>query len=179
MRAAAASKIPLISAVGHETDTTLIDFASDRRAPTPTAAAEIAVPVLSEWLFAVLEHGKRLHACTLRLLENRQETVMGLARGLPQPLRLLENATQRFDDWSERFHASLPAMVAQKGQQLLIAGVKLEPRNLLRGLMRHSEDVQGFSERMNRLLQRSLADRGANAAIGRHQAASRQPDARA
>jgi exodeoxyribonuclease VII large subunit len=66
VRAAAASMIPLISAVGHETDITLIDFAADRRAPTPTAAAEIAVPVRAELMVSLSNLGARKHACWKR-----------------------------------------------------------------------------------------------------------------
>src|SRR5206468_11882216 len=81
VRAAAASAIPLISAVGHETDTTLIDFAADRRAPTPTAAAEMAVPVRSQLLDEVGDHGHRL---------------------VRSPTRLAQEMTQRLDGWIER-----------------------------------------------------------------------------
>ena len=98
VRAAAASEIPLISAVGHETDTTLIDFASDRRAPTPTAAAEMAVPVRSELAATVLDLERRSVAGMARLFEERRVRVEGLGRGLGDPMRLLEGAIQRLDD---------------------------------------------------------------------------------
>ena len=102
VRAAAASAIPLISAVGHETDTTLIDFAAARRAPTPTAAAEMAVPVRAELLAQVLEHGRRILGGITRSLGERRTRVAGLARGLPDPRRLIEEKTQRLDGWVER-----------------------------------------------------------------------------
>jgi len=118
VRAAAASAIPLISAVGHETDTTLIDFASDRRAPTPTAAAEIAVPVRGELLAQTMENGQRLVRAWNRMVEERRSRLEGLARGLPDPVRLLEQASQRFDDWSERFMNAATGFVARRQERL-------------------------------------------------------------
>ena len=102
VRAAAASGIPLISAVGHETDVTLIDLAADRRAPTPTAAAEMAVPVRADLMERThtLEH--RLGASFRRLIAERRARVDGLGRGLPAARDRLITASQRLDDWSER-----------------------------------------------------------------------------
>src|SRR5215813_3377647 len=107
VRAAAASTVPLISAVGHETDTTLIDFASDRRAPTPTAAAEMAVPVRADLVAQVLDFGKRAIACLTRVLREAGTELDGLARGLGDPRRLLEEVRQRLDDRGERLALGL------------------------------------------------------------------------
>jgi exodeoxyribonuclease VII large subunit len=103
VRAAAESAIPLISAVGHETDTTLIDFASDRRAPTPTAAAEMAVPVRAELITQLGEIGHRLAAGTTRRLTEAKLALDGLARGLPEPMRLILEKSQLLDGWLERW----------------------------------------------------------------------------
>ncbi|CAN5176001.1 exodeoxyribonuclease VII large subunit [soil metagenome] len=89
--------IPLISAVGHETDTTLIDFVSDRRAPTPTAAAEMASPVLAELRALVSDYDCRLSNCGGRAVEERRTRLISAARGLPRPADLLALAQQRLD----------------------------------------------------------------------------------
>lgn len=107
VRAIAECPIPVISAVGHETDTTLADFAADRRAPTPTGAAEMAVPVRIELLAQVMDDGARLTNATTRLLEERRMRLDGLARGLPDPRRVVEDMGQRLDDWSERLGLGL------------------------------------------------------------------------
>lgn len=111
VRAAAASAIPLISAVGHETDVTLIDFAADKRAPTPTAAAEMAVPVRVDLLTQVRGTDARLASAILRTLTERRTHVEGLCRGLPRPDQLLGMATQRLDDRAEKLTACFGAHV--------------------------------------------------------------------
>ncbi len=118
VRAAAASRIPLISAVGHETDVTLIDFAADRRAPTPTAAAEMAVPVRADLVAQIMEGERRLHAGWQRGLAERRTVIEGLGRGLPHPLRLLEEKSQRLDDRAERLHGAARRLLAQRGERV-------------------------------------------------------------
>jgi len=102
VRAAAASTIPLISAVGHETDTTLIDLAADHRTPTPTAAAELAVPVRAELSARTADLGSRLSSGIERSLKERRQAIDGLARGLPDAAALLGQASQRLDELADR-----------------------------------------------------------------------------
>ncbi len=160
VRAAAGSAIPLISAVGHETDTTLIDFASDMRAPTPTAAAEMAVPVRAELLAQVLDDEKRIVGAVDRLLGERRTHLEGLARGLPEPVRLLENAAQRLDDWSDRLRNGLINRLERSRQILarLLAG--LSPAALGREIAGAADRLAGTGERLRPAAARLLERRG-------------------
>jgi exodeoxyribonuclease VII large subunit len=118
LRAAAACTIPLISAVGHETDTTLIDFVSDRRAPTPTAAAEMAIPVRLE-LLADLQHtGARLLGAMGRLAQEGRLRLQRAERGLPDLAAILGGARQRLDDRGERLARALPERVRHNARDL-------------------------------------------------------------
>jgi len=131
VRSTANSVIPIISAVGHETDTTLIDYAADKRAPTPTAAAEIAVPVRAELLATIYDHEKRLLTGIHRKLNDRQQYLTALSRGITSPQTLLNTMIQRLDDWSERLSESLPRLVERKGKELLTITPRLTPRTLV------------------------------------------------
>jgi len=118
-RAVAARSIPLISAVGHETDTTLIDFVADRRAPTPTAAAEIAVPVRTELLATLAGLAERLIHCAERGLAERRRNLDGLTRGLPDPMAQLRYAEQRLDDLAERLRLRTPLVLLEEQAERL------------------------------------------------------------
>jgi exodeoxyribonuclease VII large subunit len=109
VRAAAESMIPLISAVGHETDVTLIDFASDKRAPTPTAAAEIAVPVRAELIADLMNKARRALACWQRAQDHRRTELRAAARALPSAENLLAIPRQRLDSCAERLPRALRA----------------------------------------------------------------------
>lgn len=131
VRAAAESRIPLISAVGHETDTTLIDYASDLRAPTPTAAAEKAVPVREELLISVGDTGVRLEAALRRCLRERKERVGLLSRALGDPARALRPLMQRLDERADRLQAAV--LSYRRQMHLRLAQAKLRhPRDLVR-----------------------------------------------
>jgi len=125
VRAAAESRIPLISAVGHETDTTLIDFASDRRAPTPTAAAEMAVPVRSELRASILDQARRLVSGVGRELEQNRRAVLAAARGLPRPQQMIEERAQRLDDRGERLLQAGQRLIETRTAQVAQAGLRL------------------------------------------------------
>jgi exodeoxyribonuclease VII large subunit len=125
VRAAAASAIPLIAAVGHETDTTLIDLAADRRAPTPTAAAELAVPVRAELLARGMELGQRLIGGIERLLRDRRQAVIGLGRGLPDAQTMVGQAGQRLDDLADRLPHGLQSRVERARSRLMEASARL------------------------------------------------------
>ncbi len=149
VRAAAGSKIPLISAVGHETDTTLIDYASDLRAPTPTAAAEKAVPVRAELIAFVMENQKRMFVSVQRLVQRHGVHLQGLGRGLGDPKRLLEHSSQRLDHAGARLETSLRSGFERKGARLNELSAKLSPRALLQRANEGTQKLEHLSTRLD------------------------------
>jgi exodeoxyribonuclease VII large subunit len=147
-RTAAASEIPLISAVGHETDTTLIDFTSDMRAPTPTAAAELAVPVRLELLGLVADFGTRMTRAMGQRVEMRGQRLRDLARALPRAEDLLNAPRQRLDLVSERLPNGLRRLVDLQKVRLSEASGTLRPSLLGRAI---ASEKRRVSERGARL----------------------------
>ncbi len=146
VRAAADSMLPLISAVGHETDFTLIDFASDYRAPTPTAAAERAVPVRAELLtrLAALEARKR--ACWQRGIEQRRKELGLLARALPKDI--LAGPRQQLDGLAERLPRALRANAQIHETQYSRVAARLAPQLLRNQIERRRERYEGLNRRL-------------------------------
>ncbi|MFZ5962104.1 exodeoxyribonuclease VII large subunit [Thalassococcus sp. BH17M4-6] len=156
-RAAAASNIPLISAVGHETDTTLIDFVSDKRAPTPTAAAELAVPVRLDLLGWVGEQDARLTRALTWALEQRGQRLRDLSRALPRPDSLLDQPRQRLDTLSDRLPQALIRGVQQRRVQLSDTAGSLRPAALSQRIREARRRLDDRAERLAPGLARLIA----------------------
>ncbi|CUH62195.1 exodeoxyribonuclease VII large subunit [Thalassobacter stenotrophicus] len=148
VRAAAESRIPLISAVGHETDTTLIDYAADQRAPTPTAAAEMAVPVRLDLMGWVDQQGARMTQ-TLRMgLRQRTQRATDLARALPRPDTLLSQPRQRLDLSSERLPNALRARTNAGRMALSRLEGRMTPNTLRAALRTQDQRLQTATARL-------------------------------
>ena len=146
VRAAAASMIPLVSAVGHETDVTLIDFASDKRAPTPTAAAEIAVPVRAELMARLAALEARKLSCWQRGVEQRRKELGLLTRALPKDI--LAGPRQMLDTLAERLPRALNANAQLHNTQYSRVAGRLTPLLLRNQIERRRERYGGLTHRL-------------------------------
>jgi exodeoxyribonuclease VII large subunit len=155
-RTVADSTIPLISAVGHETDTTLIDFVSDRRAPTPTAAAEMATPVLAELKALTADLGARMDRCGGRVVEDRRARVAHAGRALDRVPDLLRLAEQRFDIVSGRLAAGLAKNAAAHERDLVRVASRLSPLLLQRPQAVQKQRLEGVAARLHPAVERKL-----------------------
>ncbi len=149
VRAAANSMIPLVSAVGHETDWTLIDHAADLRAPTPTAAAELTVPVRSELLGQVADYARRLGTSTVRILERARADLRGTARALATPEDILAIPRQRVDRAGERLGARVTALLQDRNVRLSRVASLLARHSPQAELARRREKLTGLGKRLD------------------------------
>jgi exodeoxyribonuclease VII large subunit len=157
VRAASSSTIPIISAIGHETDTTLLDYAADRRAPTPTGAAEIAVPVRMNLRAQILEDEKRLVNAAGRLLQQYRNKIDALGAKLGDPAQILELKTQHIDRKGDRLDHALKETMNRTQKRLFQTSVRLthpaqaleKKRLILNGLIQrtHSAFTQRFTNK--------------------------------
>lgn len=155
-RTVAACAIPLISAVGHETDTTLIDFVSDRRAPTPTAAAEMATPVLAELKAAVADLNARMHRCGGRVVEDRRQRIAHADRALKRVPDLVRLAEQRFDIVSGKLGHALGRNAALHERDLVRVASRLSPLLLQRPQTVQRQRLEAVAQRLKPAAERKL-----------------------
>lgn len=158
IRAVFASQIPIISAVGHETDTMLIDYVADKRAPTPTGAAEFAVPVKSELQSNLNNLDARLKNGIIRYFTEKQNMLTGLARGIPNLSQILQEATQKFDDRIERLHNAFTNFIKTKSGQIEICGLK--PFYIKNIIEKKSEFLNNLSLRLSAVSVDAVLKRG-------------------
>ncbi|MBI1329646.1 MAG: exodeoxyribonuclease VII large subunit [Alphaproteobacteria bacterium] len=157
VRAVADCSIPVISAVGHETDTTLVDFASDKRAPTPTAAAEIAVPVRTDLLQQTLGFEQRLERGFSRGMTQKRQALQSLARALPRADQLFALPRQRFDVASEKLSSALRHNLSAHRRAFGEVAALLRPKMLQDRVSRGRERTSVLTARMDRSHRASLA----------------------
>lgn len=156
VRAAGQSSIPLISAVGHETDWTLIDHASDRRAPTPTGAAEMAVPVKADLEAQLAGLAARLKSAQSRMLDRRREAVRGLARALPTLDSVLALPRQRLDRSAQALGRALELNTGNCRRRYERPAARMTPVALMSAIREKQQQVRDRITRMDRLQERRL-----------------------
>ena len=158
IRAVYDSEIPIISAVGHETDTMLIDYVSDLRAPTPTGAAEFAVPVKAELEATIRTLQARMSNAIHRYLINNGTKVEGLGRGIPNLNQILQEYRQRLDDRSERLKLSSLNLLLQKRNA--IERIPLKSYYILNIFEKNQENLKNLMIRLESVSVESVLKRG-------------------
>lgn len=157
VRAVAASTIPVISAVGHETDWTLIDLVADRRAPTPTGAAEMALPVKADLEAELARLSARLKGAISRDLERKQNALRSVGRALPSPDQLFAIPRRHFDDCASRHERALEMLMQKK--RLRRNGVRLSPATLAQRLVSSRRNLIQSGERLPLVYQNLIHNR--------------------
>ena len=158
VRAVAAGAIPLISAVGHETDTTLIDLVADRRAPTPSAAAEMAVPVRNELLAQTMEFDRRALRAFEKAMQERRRTLAQLARVLPRADQLFAQPRQRFDHAAERLGQALRQNLLEHRRGFAEIAAQLRPGSIQSHIRLLGERTTAYARRLNQIQNLRIAE---------------------
>lgn len=159
VRAAAGSRIPLISAVGHETDWTLIDLVADARAPTPTKAAEWAVPKFSELMERIEKLGSRQKGYVRRMLQETRAHLRAAERGLPWPWDIVALPRQRFDGVDRRLSRALAANTRAHAMRHARQAARLQPSALLHRVHRGAERLEALQRRAEQAMRARIAVR--------------------
>jgi len=152
VRATFSSNIPIISAVGHETDTTLIDYASDVRAPTPTAAAEMAVPVREELFVALSSLENRKKKSLLLFLQNKKQRILDLSRGLPKGEDLFLTQRQKIDFLADKLPNALIALNQRFKMRVLAFSSKLNVKVIEQNIIYKKNEVKSLDNQIQRLV---------------------------
>ena len=152
VRATFSSKIPIISAIGHETDTTLIDYASDVRAPTPTAAAEMAVPVREELSIALSSLENRKEKSLFLILENKKQRILDLSRGLPKGEDLFLTQRQKIDFLADKLPNSLIALNQRFKLRILAISAKLNVKVIEQNIRFKRNEVKSLDNQIKRFI---------------------------
>jgi len=158
VRAVAESEIPIISAIGHETDTTLIDFASDQRAPTPTAAAEMAVPVKEELSLALQSHYQSMRTNMYRFLVEKRNYIEALSKGIKNPQYILDQLVQKSDDWAERLKLAMATLLEQKTSKLDKSSMLLSVEPYLYRVSQSKKEISNYQTQLSYHISTLLKD---------------------
>ena len=158
VRAVYNSQIPLISAVGHETDTMLIDYAADVRAPTPTGAAEFAVPVKNELFNSLINMDLRMKTSVYRYFSERKQRLQDIKRGIPSLDQIVMESRQKLDERAERLKLSFLNLVKDKKNQVMLCNFRSQ---LIQNLVKTKADaLQNLGLRMESVSVESVLKRG-------------------
>lgn len=158
IRAVYESEIPIISAVGHETDTMLIDYVADVRAPTPTGAAEFAVPVKNELMSRIATIQSRMYSSIGHYFNERKNILQGLSRGIPNLQQILNENSQKLDDRIERLHVAFSNFVTNKKHMVNI--INLKPYHIENILNKQQNTLENLSTRLQSVSIESVLQRG-------------------
>jgi len=156
VRAVFSCSIPIISAVGHETDTTLIDYAADFRAPTPTAAAEIATPVISDLRSNIEYFAQKLKTLPREIIANYRDKLASIEKFIQSPKQILDSASERFNMYSKKFDLSIINFFESKAKRLL--AIRFDNEKILNKIEISKQQIKFLDEKLITWVKRYVED---------------------